>query len=241
MSAKSKIAFVGNSALTMMNFRLGVMKALSRENEVIMVTPKDCDLTPLEGTSIRFVPVEVDCKGLNPFKDLRLLNSLKEIYMTEKVDFVFHYTIKPIIYGSMAATSLGIKHIDVVTGLGYTFIRRNWLFRLSCILHKIALRKTDAVWFLNQDDCDSFVKLKLVNQSKVHVIHGEGVDTNYFTAKKDPKRVKNIVEKIIPKVLWEYGVSDPSDPTWVTTDISWSTNPDVWEAARMQLADIIEK
>ena len=68
-------------------------------------------------------------------------------------------------------------------------------------------------------------------------------DVDYLTlaARKDPARVKSIVDKIIPKVLWEYGVSDPSDPTWVTTDISWSTNPDVWEAARMQLADIIEK
>ena len=68
-------------------------------------------------------------------------------------------------------------------------------------------------------------------------------DVDYLTlaARKDPARVKSIVDKIIPKVLWEYGVSDPGDPTWVTTDISWSTNPDVWEAARMQLADIIEK
>lgn len=185
---RKKIAFVGNSALTMMNFRLGVMKALSKEFDVIMITPKDCDLTPLDGTTIRFVPVEVDCKGLNPFKDLKLLRSLKEIYAAEKLDFVFHYTIKPIIYGSIAATSLGIKHIDVVTGLGYTFIKRNWLFRLSCMLHKLALRKTDAVWFLNQDDCDTFVKLKLVSQSKVRVIHGEGVDTTYFAAKKDPKK-----------------------------------------------------
>ena len=235
---QKKIAFVGNSALTMMNFRLGVMKELSRENEVIMVTPKDCDLTPLDGTTIRFVPVEVDCKGLNPFKDLKLLHALKTIYATEKLDFVFHYTIKPIIYGSMAASQLGIKHIDVVTGLGYTFIKRNWLFRLSCMLHKIALRKTDAVWFLNQDDCDTFVKLKLVSQSKVRVIHGEGVDTTYFTATKDPKKefifmyfgrmlrskgvmlfikAANILKKENPTVRWQLlGQLDALNPDAIT-------------------------
>jgi hypothetical protein len=45
---------------------------------------------------------------------------------------------------------------------------------------------------------------------------------------------------MVPKVLWEYGVEDPGDPTWVLTDISWSTDPDDWEAARAELADIIE-
>ena len=45
---------------------------------------------------------------------------------------------------------------------------------------------------------------------------------------------------MIPKVLWEYGVEDPSDPSWVLTDISWSTDPDVWEEARRELAAIIE-
>jgi hypothetical protein len=46
--------------------------------------------------------------------------------------------------------------------------------------------------------------------------------------------------EIVPKVLWECGVSDPGDPTWGCTDISWSIDPDVWKAARTELADIIE-
>lgn len=183
-----KIAFVGNSALTMMNFRLGVMKELSNHYDVAMVTPQDCELTPLEGTKIRFIPIAVDCKGKNPIRDIRLLSQLKLIYVQEKFDFVFHFTIKPIIYGSMVASSLGIKHIDVITGLGYTFIKRNWLFRLSCRLHKYALRNTNAVWFLNQDDCDSFVKWHLVPSAKTHVIHGEGVNTDYFQATREPEK-----------------------------------------------------
>ena len=67
-------------------------------------------------------------------------------------------------------------------------------------------------------------------------------DVDYLTlaAEIDPERTAGIVNAIIPKVLWEYGVSDPEDPTWLLTDISWSTDPDVWEAARAELADIIE-
>ena len=187
MSAIHKIAFVGNSALTMMNFRLGVMKELSKQYEVVMLTPQDCELTPLQGTAIRFVPIEVDCKGQNPLHDVSLLKELKRIYQEENFDFVFHYTIKPIIFGSIAASSLGIRHIDVITGLGYTFIKRNWLFYLSCQLHKYALRNTNAVWFLNQDDCDAFVKWHLVSADKTHVIHGEGVNTDFFHSKHMPE------------------------------------------------------
>jgi hypothetical protein len=53
-----------------------------------------------------------------------------------------------------------------------------------------------------------------------------------------------IINRIVPKVLWEYGTgeaSDPNDPTWVKHDISWSYDPDVWETARVELADIIEQ
>jgi len=68
-------------------------------------------------------------------------------------------------------------------------------------------------------------------------------DTDYLTlaAGKDATATKAIVDRMIPKVLWEYGVNDPSDPTWVQTDISWSTNPLDWEQARKELADILEK
>ena len=56
----------------------------------------------------------------------------------------------------------------------------------------------------------------------------------------DPARTSQIINSVIPRVLWEVGVTDPEDPTWVLTDISWSTDPDVWEKARVELANIIE-
>lgn len=48
-----------------------------------------------------------------------------------------------------------------------------------------------------------------------------------------------VIERMVPRVLWETGVGDPSDPTWVLAPVSWSTNPDDWEYARRQLAAII--
>jgi hypothetical protein len=67
-------------------------------------------------------------------------------------------------------------------------------------------------------------------------------DVDYLTmaAAIDPVRTAEIVDEIVPQVLWELGVESEEDPTYVYSDISWSTDPDVWEAAREELADIIE-
>lgn len=68
----------------------------------------------------------------------------------------------------------------------------------------------------------------------------QDVDYLALAHAKNPAAVEVIVNSMVPKALWEYGVSDASDPTWVRSDISWSINPDVWETARAQLAAIIE-
>jgi len=68
----------------------------------------------------------------------------------------------------------------------------------------------------------------------------QDVDYLVMASRIDPLRVQQIVDEMITKVLWEYGVTDPGEPTYVLTDISWPTDPDRWEAARAELADIIE-
>jgi uncharacterized repeat protein (TIGR01451 family) len=67
-------------------------------------------------------------------------------------------------------------------------------------------------------------------------------DADYLTmaTATNPPAVQALVNTMVPKALWDYGVSDVNDPTWVRTNISWNINPDVWEAARKQLADILD-
>lgn len=67
-------------------------------------------------------------------------------------------------------------------------------------------------------------------------------DVDYLTlaAAKDPARTRAIVDRMARSVLWENGVTDPADPSWVRCDIGWPTDADSWESARRELADIIE-
>jgi hypothetical protein len=68
----------------------------------------------------------------------------------------------------------------------------------------------------------------------------QDVDYLVLANKIDPAATQSILHKMVPKALWDYGVSDPNDPTWVATDISWSINPNDWESARSALAHIID-
>jgi hypothetical protein len=67
----------------------------------------------------------------------------------------------------------------------------------------------------------------------------QDIDYVALAAKVDPTAVDAIVKGMVPKVMWEVGVADPADPSWVLTNISWSIEPDKWEATRRQLANII--
>ncbi|HEX4849268.1 MAG TPA: glycosyltransferase family 4 protein, partial [Puia sp.] len=73
-----------------------------------------------------------------------------------------------------------IKSIAIVTGLGYSFAKRNWLYRIARLLYRRALKKTMEVWFLNNEDAAIFTKEKIVPIEKIKVLPGEGINTDYF-------------------------------------------------------------
>ena len=68
----------------------------------------------------------------------------------------------------------------------------------------------------------------------------QDIDYVALASEIDPVRTQTIVDSVVKSVLWENGIADPSDPTWVRCDIGWSNQADTWEAARAKLADIIE-
>ncbi len=65
-------------------------------------------------------------------------------------------------------------------------------------------------------------------------------DADYLAlaSQVDPTAVKNIINSIIPKAMWE-NPAPQGDPSWFVGGVSWSADPDIWEAARAQLAQII--
>lgn len=190
--AHKLIAFVSNSAWSVYNFRLDVIRDLMANGfEVMVLAPDDEYSTYLQESGCRFIPLNFNNKTKSLTADLAFYGQLRELYREHRPDFIFHYVAKPNIYGSLAAAAVGIPSVAVITGLGYPFAKRNWLYHVVKQLYKRALRKTREVWFLNNEDAKIFINEHIVNIEKVKVLPGEGVDTDYFSYPQRSARKEN--------------------------------------------------
>jgi glycosyltransferase involved in cell wall biosynthesis len=183
---KKVITFVSNNCWSIYNFRADVIKKLLQDGyQVAFIAPRDEYASMLISLGCTYYPVQFSNKSLNPLADIRFYFQLKRLYRQIKPQLVFHYVAKPNIYGSLAASSLGIRSVAIVTGLGYAFHRRNWLYRLVKFMYRHALKRAEEVWFLNNEDAGAFRKEKIVRIAKVKVLPGEGVNTGYFSPQFD--------------------------------------------------------
>ncbi len=188
------IAFVSNSAWSVYNFRLDVIRCLLSEGyQVIVIAPDDQYSRFLTQSGCRFIHIDFDNKTANPLSDWLLYRRLKKLYRQYRPDFIFHYVAKPNIYGSMAAAAEKIPSVAVITGLGYPFAQKNWLYWTLKLLYRKALRHTNEVWFLNNEDAKVFIMEKIVNIEKVKVLPGEGVNTDHFSPDHQREPVENEV------------------------------------------------
>ena len=177
-----KILFVSNTAWSLYNVRLGLMNALKSQGFTIsFCSPYDEYADRLKEKGFRYIKVDLDRKGLNPFKELTTIFSFYKIYKKEKPDLILHFTIKPDIYGGIAAKLNGINFIDVITGLGFVFTRKGLLTKIVEFLYRISLRFSRKIIFLNEEDLNLFVNKKIAQKEKVKLILSEGVNIDYFS------------------------------------------------------------
>jgi len=177
-----KAILVSNTSLTIRNFRLGLMEALkSKGYDVIFCAQDNGYAEEVIKKGFTFISLTVDRKGTNPFTDLNQIFALYKIYRKEKPDIILHYTIKPNIYGSIAARLAGIPCINNITGLGYVFVNRNLIYFLVKFLYKISCHLAKRTFFQNKDDLNLFLKKDLVDKERAILVNGSGVNTRFFS------------------------------------------------------------
>ena len=188
-----KVILNANVAFVLYNFRYGLMKALDRNGyEVICVAQSDKSKPKIEENGWKFVAVSLDRRGKNIINDLKLFLEYLKIFRKEKPDYILNFTIKPNIYGAMAAKILGIPTINNVTGLGDMFDGGKCNSKIVSLLYKIAFRFPKRIFFQNNDDMNIFLNNGLVKKEKCVRVPGSGVDTTKFV----PVEKKNIDDKI---------------------------------------------
>ena len=184
----SHIAFVANSSASIYQFRRGIIKALMKAGfKVTCIVPEDSFTNRLIHEKYSIKLIEMHGYTRNLFKENLYYRQLKSYYKSLQPDLIIHYTIKPNIWGTLAADSLGIRNIAVLTGLGYfPDILNSTLRKAVAYLYRKALQKSNEVWFLNKEDQNYFRSRNWLKNVKSKVLPSEGVDTSHFAYEPMP-------------------------------------------------------
>jgi len=205
-----RVAIVINTSWNIWNFRRSLVKALQAAgHEVLAIAPPDDYSQRLETElGCRYVPVLMENKGTNPARDAQLTQRFYRIYRRERPDVVLHFTIKPNIYGTLAAKLAGIPSVNNVSGLGTVFIVRNLVSRVALGLYRFAFRFPKRVFFQNDDDRQLFLQYQLVAPGITDLLPGSGVDTQRFQPAAEFTRNTPFTFLMIARVLYEKGVEE---------------------------------
>ncbi len=190
-----KVIVISPKNRTTYNFRGNLIRdIISRGHEVIVIGPDKDNLDKIEALGVKFVEIPMQKNGMNPMADIRYAKKLYNVFKNEQPDVTFGYTVKPVIYGAIAAKLAGVQHkVSMVTGLGYVFTsqsRKAKLLRVVVsLLYRIGFMCADTVIFQNGDDRNQLVNAGLLKETKCETVSGSGVDLEAFQKADFPPQI----------------------------------------------------
>lgn len=192
-----KIIIIGSAPRSLLNFRGPLLKQLVQEGHQVIALAHQATESIRSGIrelGVEYQDIPLERSSLNPFQDLVLLRRLVQLFRYHRPDAVLCYTIKPVIWGGLAARLAGVPHYHaMITGLGYAFLegggwKQRLVKRVASGLYRKALAKAETVFFQNPDDEYEFHKRKLLKPTHDTIqINGSGVDLDYFKASPLPE------------------------------------------------------
>lgn len=161
------------------------------------------------GLKLHFVPIERG--GMNPFRDILSIYFLWRIFKQIKPDIIHLVTIKPVLYGCIAAKFARMPAVvSALTGLGFIFVERPGLRALLfCkvvkLLFRVALNHSrHTLIFQNLDDRDRVLAMTRVSLEQTRLISGSGIDLSACPVLPEPEGVPIIV--MAARLLRDKGV-----------------------------------
>jgi glycosyltransferase involved in cell wall biosynthesis len=148
--------------------------------------------------------VKMDSRGANPIKDAALIVELGLIYFKVKPDAILHFTVKPNVYGTLAASLLGIPVINNVCGLGTVFLKDGIVSLIAKSLYKISFRFPKKVFFQNPDDKELFINKKFVLPAIADQLPGSGINISSFIP--EPVKNKKFTFLLVSRLIYDKGI-----------------------------------
>ena len=186
---------------------------LQRYDQVICVTPHDGYEDQLRSVGVQQVPIRINQHGMNPFQEAGIVYRLYRIYRHYKPETVLNFSVKPCLYGGLAARLARVpKSSYMITGLGYLFLAQSgfakYLRWLVTRLYRVMLRRQDVLFFQNPDDAVYFADIGVTGSCRTVVLPGTGVDTTRFCA-DPPSPIAGAVRfLLIGRMLVDKGVTE---------------------------------
>jgi glycosyltransferase involved in cell wall biosynthesis len=204
---RSRVMISANSFWNIKNFRSGLVDALASHGYELVIAAPGVDREWAGRRGVQSIEVRVDRSGINPFRDVALLATYHRLILRFRPKFFLGFTAKPNIYGSIAARYSGATFLPNVSGLGTAFINPGPLSALVGLLYRVAFAHCPIVFFQNQDDCDLFVRRKIVRSEQVRLLPGSGVDLDHF--KPAPSEASSAIHFLfVGRLLGDKGVRE---------------------------------
>jgi glycosyltransferase involved in cell wall biosynthesis len=210
----SKILVIGALPSSLVNFRGELIKSLLANDHQVVAMASDASIdetNKIVSLGAKYIDYSVERNSLNPFVDLKTLLNFIKVFKAEKPDIVLAYTIKPVIWGGIAARFFSqIKFYGLITGLGFAFqlggLKRTLLTSIVASLYKFALIKAPKVVFQNPDNLQVFCNKKIIKNEQAVRVNGSGVDLSHFV--KSAPTAKLFTFLTIARLLGEKGLRE---------------------------------
>lgn len=206
-----KFILISPKNRTTYNFRGDLIKEIiARGYDVIVTGPNEDGLNKILELGVRFELIPLNKNGLSIKDDLKYLLAMHRLFKKEKPDATLGYTIKPVIYGAVAAKLAGVKNISsMVTGAGYVFTAKTpkakVVRKIVSILYRIGFNCAGTVIFQNKDDLNEFTGRKLIKKEKCVLVNGSGVNMQKFEVAPLPGKLTFFM---LSRVMFSKGIRE---------------------------------
>jgi glycosyltransferase involved in cell wall biosynthesis len=209
-----KVLLFANTDWYLYNFRFALARAIEESHaSVVLVSPGGPYGNRLVDAGFRWFPIAMDRRSLNPFAEVGVIRSIRNLYRREQPDLVHHFTLKPVVYGSLAARMASVPFVvNAPAGLGFVFSSRAPLARalrpVVAEFLRLALRaRPGRLIVQNPDDGELLTRSALADESCVRLIRGSGVDTTRFRPRRRAASACPTV-LLATRLLWKKGIGE---------------------------------
>lgn len=184
-----KVLIITNHSYMLWRFRRELIQELMKNNEVVLSMPFVGHESDFQDMGLHCIETDVDRRGINPVTDMKLIRTYEKILKEERPDLVITYSIKPNVYAGWLCGRMRIPFCANVQGLGTAF-QKAGLAQFVTLLYKASFRKVRTVFFENEGNAAEFQKRHIIPLKKQAVLHGAGINLEYYALKEYPENEK---------------------------------------------------